>query len=227
MCVCTGVFIMADKLSSDRIDEIVECINQEKDGDVSLVDLLTLAKVMIESLESLIAERDGVLGDEVSAIAGHIEKTQIELDGLEPHGFTGQAIPDADDDLKEVVGATEKATETILESAERIMAANDGNPEEYRQIVDDAVISIFEACCFQDITGQRINRVVETLTYISQHMTYITGVLTGGERIPVTAKMPRGNDLLQGPQSTDDAISQDDADSLFDFSDNNVVPLKN
>ena len=218
---------MTDKLSSDRIDEIVDNINQQEDGDVSLVDLLTLAKVMIESLESLIAESDGELGDEVSAIAGRIEKTQIELDGLEPHGFAGQAIPEADEDLKEVVGATEKATQTILESAERIMAANDGNPEEYRQTVDEAVINIFEACCFQDITGQRINRVVETLTYISQHMTYITGVLTGGERIPITAKMPRGNDLLQGPQSTDDAISQDDADSLFDFSDNNVVPLKN
>lgn len=225
--MCTGVCDMTDKLSSDRIDEIVDCISQEKDGDISLADLLTLSKVMIESLEALIAERDGELGSEVSAIAGHIEKTQIELDGLEPNGFAEQAIPEADEDLKEVVGATEKATETILESAERIMSANDGNHEEYRQIVDEAVINIFEACCFQDITGQRINRVVETLTYISQHMTYITGVLTGGERIPVTAKMPRGNDLLQGPQSTDDAISQDDADSLFDFSANNVVPLKN
>ena len=58
------------------------------------------------------------------------------------------------------------------------------------------------------------------------HMAFITGVLTGGERPPITAKMPRTNTLLQGPQSEDDAISQDDADSLFDFSDNNIVPLK-
>lgn len=218
---------MTDKVSADKIDEIVESINQEKDGDVSLVDLLTLAKVMIESLEALIEERDGELSGEVSAIAGHIQKTQAELGGLEPHNVAIQAIPDADEDLKEVVGATEKATETILESAERIMAAHDGNPDEYRQIVDEAVINIFEACCFQDITGQRINRVVETLTYISQHMAFITGVLTGGERVPITAKVPRGNDLLQGPQSEQEAISQDAADDLFDFSDNKVVPIKN
>ncbi len=217
---------MTNQLSSDRIDEIVDCISQERDGDISLTELLGLTKVMIESLQSMIEERDGELGGEVSAIAVHIERTQTELDALKPDNLTIETIPGADDDLKEVVGATEQATQTILESAERIMAAGDSDTESYRQIVDEAVVNIFEACCFQDITGQRITRVLETLTYISRHLAYVTGVLSGGERQTVDMEMPEKCSLLHGPQSSDTAISQDAADDLFGTPDNNVVPLK-
>ena len=217
---------MTKQLSSDRIDEIVDCISQERDGDIPLTELLGLTKVMIESLQSMIEERDGELGGEVSAIADHIERTQIELDALKPGSLAGETISGADDDLKEVVGATEQATQTILESAERIMAAGASDTDSYRRIVDEAVINIFEACCFQDITGQRINRVLATLSYISKHLTHVTGVLNGGDRQAADMEMPEKRSLLNGPQSADTAISQDAAKDLFGTPDSNVVPLK-
>ena len=213
---------MTKQLSSNRIDEIVDCISQERDGDIPLTELLGLTKVMIESLQSMIEERGG----EVSAIADHIERTQIELDALKPGSLAGETISGADDDLKEVVGATEQATQTILESAERIMAAGDSDMDSYRQIVDEAVVNIFEACCFQDITGQRINRVLATLSYISKHLTHVTGVLNGGDRQAADMEMPEKCSLLNGPQSDDTAISQDAANDLFGTPDSNVVPLK-
>jgi chemotaxis protein CheZ len=213
-----------DDMSAERIDEIVDSIAQERHGDISLVELLGLSKLMIESLQSVIEAEDGELGDEVRSIAQHIQRTQAELHRLPPRELTEQVLPEADGDLHEVVRSTETATQSILDSAERIMSANSTDADAYRQVVDEAVVSIFEACCFQDLTGQRIRRVVDTLNYVNRHVAYVTEVINGGDRQELT--MPtRDNDvLLSGPQG--DALSQSAADTVFDTPKNNVVSFK-
>lgn len=214
-------------LSADRIDEIVDSLARERKGEIPLVELLGLSKLMIESLESLIAGQDEELSREVNSIARHIERTQVELGQIPPSNATAAALPDADGDLREVVRSTETATHTILESAERIMSADAEDMDSYRQVVDEAVVSIFEACCFQDLTGQRIRRVVDTLSYINQHIGYVMNVIEGGgQSIPKTpTREERG--LLGGPQPAGTAISQEEADSVFYGRDDNVVALRN
>lgn len=215
------------ELSANRIDEIVDSIAREDRGDISLVELLGLSKLMIQSLESLIAGHDDELGGDVKSIARHIERTQVELGQIPPRTATESVLPDADDDLREVVRSTESATQTILEQAERIMAADAEDIDAYRRVVDESVVSIFEACCFQDLTGQRIRRVVDTLAYINQHINHVMSVIEGSERSRAAVRLRGGNELLNGPLSEDEAISQDAADTLFrDEPKSNVVALK-
>ncbi len=214
-------------VSSERIDEIVDCINQDNDGEISLVELLSLAKHMVASLQTIVDEQDGDLGTEVNAIARHIEKTQIELGALSPGALTFDSIPKADEDLREVVASTETATQSILDSAETIMSADPDDLEDYRQTVDSAVMSIFEACCFQDMTGQRISRVAETLGFISEHITYVTDVINGQGGAHLKRPERADNPLMHGPQSFKDAISQDLADNLFETGEaSNVIRIK-
>jgi chemotaxis protein CheZ len=88
--------------------------------------------------------------------------------------------------------------------------------------IQDRVIKIFEACNFQDLTGQRITKVVATLKFIETHivrMMEIWGGLEAFKDIETEKIAVREGDtrLLNGPKIDGDAghASQDDIDSLF------------
>lgn len=71
-------------------------------------------------------------------------------------------------ELEAVVQATEAAATTILEAAEAIQAWIDGgsrDPDAIRSLAS-RVGAIFEACSFQDITGQRIRRAIQHLEQV-------------------------------------------------------------
>ena len=117
--------------------------------------------------------------------------------------------------------ATETATNTIMECAEALMGADASDPAAYKALVDEKMMMIFEACSFQDITGQRIAKVVETLQHIEERVARfaqvmkakdLEGFLTDQEKARAER---RERLLLNGPQAIGTAIKQDDIDSLF------------
>ncbi|MCC7259436.1 MAG: protein phosphatase CheZ, partial [Alphaproteobacteria bacterium] len=77
---------------------------------------------------------------------------------------------------------------------------------------------IYEACTFQDLTGQRVNKVIKILKEVDARIARMLQ-LFGGDAA-VTA-LPRRDErtgderLLNGPQLPDQAPSQDDIDALF------------
>lgn len=77
-------------------------------------------------------------------------------------------------ELEAVVQATEVAANTIMEAAEAIQDWIHGgrqDPESLKEL-SDKVNSIFEACSFQDVTGQRIRRAI-------QHLQQVESMLEG------------------------------------------------
>jgi chemotaxis protein CheZ len=46
------------------------------------------------------------------------------------------------------------------------MATDASDPARYKALVDEKMLQIIEACAFQDMTGQRVSKVVETLQHI-------------------------------------------------------------
>ena len=132
-------------------------------------------------------------------------------------------------ELDTIVQATEYATNTILEASEKLdglgqqlQSYKDTDPfvKGVADEIGDTIIAIFEACNFQDITGQRINKVVKTLEFIEQRIMAMIGIW-GDEAI--AELQPDAHDahaneelkLLNGPQLASQAISQDDIDKLF------------
>ena len=57
------------------------------------------------------------------------------------------------------------------------MGADASDPAAYKALVDEKMMVIFEACSFQDITGQRIAKVVETLEHIEQRVARFADVM--------------------------------------------------
>lgn len=118
-----------------------------------------------------------------------------------------------------VVEATETATNTIMECAEGMLAADHCNLPAYRATIEAHVTSIFEACAFQDITGQRIAKICETLDAIDRRVQRFKGMGEAGLRsmdMAEAAKAERRERLiLNGPAADGQGASQDDIDKVF------------
>lgn len=167
---------------------------------------------------------------ELDAIYEAIAQTKKEIATLhQTTGAEGEEMARVTNELDAVVSGTEGATETILSAAEFIdetantLSARVGKEEsELAGDIRDQVVQIFEACNFQDLTGQRITKVVGTLRFIEdrieQMMDIWGGIETFKEIETEMRKVREGDDaLLNGPslESDIDVASQDDIDALF------------
>jgi len=184
---------------------------------------------MIEAYKAQIAEAAKLKG-ELDLIQDAITRTKREIATVHVTGFEGPEMARVTNELDAIVGGTESATDAILSNAEEIdQLASTLAPrlkdEQNQQLVQDMqerVIKIFEACNFQDLTGQRITKVVGTLKFIETHivrMMEIWGGLDAFKDIEAETIAQRQGDtrLLNGPKIAGEAghASQDDIDALF------------
>jgi chemotaxis protein CheZ len=185
--------------------------------------LLETYRAQIEQCEKLKVELD--------LIHDAINRTKREIAVLHGNSFSGEGMAKVNGELGAVVGGTEEATQQILEAAEAIDQAATAlskvtSPDQQKILseeIQERVVSIFEACNFQDLTGQRINKVMTTMKFIENHITVMMDIWGGVDAIKVHAPAivdTREGDarLLNGPKAAGDVghASQDDIDALFD-----------
>jgi len=168
------------------------------------------------------------VGPDVAELQRRIQATQIEIAALRHPKAEQDRLVVAGEELAAIVSATETATNGVLSAAEFIektavtMKARLSDPSDKRDLdlMMDAVVSIFEACNFQDITGQRIGKVVRTLDFIEDRVAAM--IQTWGAEafahLPHSVEVPVAEEakLLNGPQLQGKAISQAEIDALFD-----------
>ncbi|MEP3276957.1 MAG: protein phosphatase CheZ [Stappiaceae bacterium] len=170
------------------------------------------------------------LKTELDAIYEAINRTKFEIATLHHSGFEGEEMCRVTNELDAIVDGTENATELILTSAEFIDEASGkladsltGDDETLAQEIQDKVIKIFEACNFQDLTGQRISKVVQTLSFIEERIVRVMEIWGGIDSFSdievadVPNKKEGDEALLNGPALEIDSgvASQDDIDALF------------
>ena len=117
------------------------------------------------------------LKNETDSIHRAISRTMQELATLHSGTFTdGEGY--ASRELDAVADGTERATQRILDAAEGIDEAADTlsavlKHEQERALagdIRDHVVRIFEACNFQDLSGQRIAKVLSTLNFVEDRV---------------------------------------------------------
>ena len=175
------------------------------------------------------ADEIHLLKTEVKALAHAIHQTKVEIAALRNPNSERDQIAIVSDELDAVVRATEDATNSILESAETIdnvaeqlRSSNDAFYSQLGEQLAEQSMNVYEACNFQDITGQRITKVVNAMKFVEeriQAMIKIWGEEDFKEIAPSTT-LDRKDDpdaaLLSGPQMDGEGISQDEIDALFD-----------
>jgi len=194
------------------------------DRKVSLAEIADIVESVMTGLQGEVFGMDIRVFGELEALNDAIKTARSELSTLSPEDIRDEHIPAATDELDAVVLATETATNSIMEVAEEIEALAGELPPEQQEKLNDAVVRIFEACSFQDITGQRITKVVRTLKVIESKVEGVLGAF--GDEVARERKKDLDNELgaraakveeqnLHGPASGEDATSQDDIDKLL------------
>lgn len=178
-------------------------------------------------------EEAALLARELQELSHHIDNTKREiamLAGGTAAPGPGPGILSANFELDAIVKATEDATNNIMTAAETIEEIADKLVNNTELSVDDRnaqlseiranVARVFEHCSFQDITGQRISKVIKTLDYIEtriENMIQIWGKQDIEAHVEEPAPVDTTNDahLLNGPQLADQGVTQNEIDQLF------------
>jgi chemotaxis protein CheZ len=137
-------------------------------------------------------------------------------------------IPTATDELDAIIEATAEATNAIMDAVEMVERTGGALAGEHASRLTEATTKIYEACGFQDITGQRITKVIKALKEIEQRVDAMVAAF-GEEAVarPAQAGKPAkpkadgdkkpiaDEDLLHGPQLKSAAKTQDEIDALL------------
>jgi chemotaxis protein CheZ len=205
---------------SGRIQSLVDALRQGGDDDLSMSDVAAVTEVLITTMRRYFAAVDTKIYAEFRDLADHISQTRTEIVRLRADKIKSEKIPKAGKELDAIVRSTEEATDTIMGAAEEIMGADTADAEAYQTLVNDACMRIFEACSFQDLTGQRITKVVKTFTYIEDRIS--TLLEAHGDLLPAAGDDEAdetvtvdGGTVLDGPQMEGGGVSQDDVDAMF------------
>src|SRR5438874_470698 len=197
-----------------------EAVNHEIAETKAMLDTY---RAQIEQCEKLKVELD--------LIHDAISRTKREIAVLHGKSFDGDEMAKVNGELGAVVGGTEQATQQILEATEAIDQAATAlskniSPDQQKLLseeIQERVVSIFEACNFQDLTGQRISKVMTTMKFIEHHINTMMDIWGGVDAIkahatPIVDTREGDAKLLNGPKLDGDVghASQDDIDALFD-----------
>lgn len=195
----------ADPLSREEISGIIADAVRGMKGDITGNDIRLYA--------------------ELESLATYIQNAKQEIAQVEVGTINSTHIPTATDELDAVVGATADATNSIMNACDQISAVAGEIGGAQGDKLNAIVTNIFEACNFQDITGQRITKVVRTLKHIEEQVMRLIEVFGGqmaqkgegatSQTAGSTVSSADEQSLLNGPQLPGNAINQDEIDKLL------------
>ena len=215
---------LADHERHEEIMTALEALREHADPQEAL------SQQVVETCQRDLQEAQKIK-DELIQIHNAIADTKREIATLHDAGREDLKVSRMTDELGAIVEGTEEATEMILSAAELIdnnatdliaTLRQQANKDQACDI-QEQVVKIFEACNFQDLTGQRITKVVNAFCFIEQRVDRMMEIWGGIEGFKDVEKvdLPSRTDheeLLNGPalEEDEDTASQDDIDALFD-----------
>jgi chemotaxis protein CheZ len=174
-------------------------------------------RAVLGSMAGDLSATEAALLAELEGLGRTVARAKQEIARLKVEDITESHIPSATDELDAIVDHTAQATNEILDCCEILekVATEVGGAN--AEALSGAITRIYEACSFQDITGQRIGKVVTALKAIEARVANITGRYQQGpaEPAPVPAEATEGRRLAEGPQLPGAGVSQADIDRLL------------
>jgi len=202
-----------------------EALRQEEER--SMLDEAKIAGVVegvLATLRGSLTAPEAALLAEVEELGRTIAATKQEIAALQVDDINASFIPSATDELDAIVNATAGATNEILDACDTFERIGGTLPPEQAAEIQDATTRIYEACSFQDITGQRITKIVTTLKTIETRIGSILSAFGDQAAAQATASSPRPEPLpepegeaklLNGPQLPGQGVDQAEIDRLL------------
>jgi len=174
-----------------------------------------------------VADQDRQLRSELAALFQYMQRVRTEIAAIHKPADEEHNFEKMSDQMDAIVAATENATNNIMATVE----TNEGLLQQLKDGLDDSAklelidqvsannMGLFEFCSFQDITGQRVTKVVRSLTYVEDKVNALIDAWGKAELENVDVQgLDKTDDekLLNGPQHEGEGISQAEIDALFD-----------
>ena len=187
----------------------------------ALSDILALATLSLRSLEPDLGRRRPKIRAEIREIKSYLQRSRTEIARLQANDMLRRRIPLARRELQAVVGATEEASNRIIDCAEAILSADTADPAAFHASVTYHITAIFEACAFQDIAGQRIAGVLQNLSEIEARLSRFAEAIGAEDhagphsRIEAEQAGRRAQLILNGPPQAGAGRPQAEIDALL------------
>lgn len=167
------------------------------------------------------------LKSELTGLFRYLERVREEIAAISRPADEELQFESMGEQLDAIVLATEKATNTIMEATEKSLDTVDTLRKSLTDPAQNALLDqivgngndILEACSFQDITGQRVSKVVKSVTYVEERVNALIEVWGKEEVASVEVESEEKTDdekLLSGPQLEGKGLDQAAIDALFD-----------
>ncbi len=171
-------------------------------------------RAVLGSMAGDLSATEAALLAELEGLGRTVARAKQEIARLKVDDITESHIPSATDELDAIVDHTAQATNEILDCCEVLEKVAGRVAKEDAEALQGVTTRIYEACSFQDITGQRIGKVVTALKAIEARVASVTGRFMEG-RAPEPEAETEGRRLAEGPQLPGAGVSQADIDRLL------------
>jgi chemotaxis protein CheZ len=178
----------------------------------------------IEQLERSLQERPSAHGAErmrldLVDMANAITRTKTEIASIKPAGGRAGKIGFATNELDAIVESTEKATSEILAAIERIQEIawtlrEQGTDPAVCDQLDAQATEAYTACSFQDLTGQRIRRVIDVMRFLDARLDAMIRIWRLEALAAPEAQATGEDPLLNGPARSGEGLGQSEIDDL-------------
>jgi chemotaxis protein CheZ len=183
-------------------------------------------RAVLSTMAGDLTAKESALLAELEGLGRTIARAKAEIAALKVEDIRDAHIPSATDELDAIVDHTAHATNEILDSCETLENLQSELSGDAADKLQGAVTRIYEACSFQDITGQRIGKVVTALKAIEVRISTIVSAASGMDGAspapvakdagaPTNDGRTEGQKLANGPQLPGAGVSQSEIDRLL------------
>jgi chemotaxis protein CheZ len=198
---------------------VAEHMRRNRQADTALV------LQAIEDLERKLRERPTAQGAErmrtgLLDMANAIARTKAEIASIRPAGGKAGKIDAATNELDAIVETTEKATSEILTAVEHIQEIawtlrEQGSDPAVCDRLNAQATEAYTACSFQDLTGQRIRRVIGVMRFLENRIDAMIQIWRISEEDNAEETAEDEVSLLNGPALPGEGLGQSEIDDLI------------
>lgn len=210
--------------STATVEDRMENVGENLDDKISLEEVTNVVSEVMSSITGDVAVDSLHVKDELKELLSYIDQAKAEIAALRPKEYSTNKIPEASNELEAIVQGTEVAAEKIMDAADELGEMAEKCDDETNAKLVEISTNLFEASGFQDITGQRVTKVVTTLTHLEDKLAALADAIGDNdidEKIDDDGTEKdydamSNEDFLNGPQLEDEAQDQAAIDALFD-----------
>ena len=190
-------------------------LQNENNGVIDINHVDNIIKKFLEILRPYLKnQQEAEIFHQMEKVLAQFSSLKRDISNMSDEILDKNFIPDITMNLRAVILQTEKSVTGIIDISDDISALSKKiNDHEIRESLIIKSTRILELCNFQDLTGQRIQKIVHHLTEIESVIYKMLHALRPDMRLKI--KTTEEKKLLNGPQEEQASPSQCDIDALF------------